>query len=540
MGETMCIGRSSEMEMLNRKSWAPAKLSMTAAVGVSAIVLAVTTALVLPSPASSATANKPAVGADANSAAKANADAALKAYSAGTRAYETGRSADAVQTLSTALSAGGLQPSQMAKALYYRGMAQKKLGKPALAISDLTSAIWLKGGLSDTDRANAIQARQQAHKEAGLGDVAPPVPEHQQAAAAPAPAAIASPIVAAAPAPVVASAPVPNITPPLTAAPVAAPAPVIAAADSSPVPDAASILAGSVVTTSSIPPAKMVETKPWMSPDVAPSTPTAVAAPTQPVEVAAAIPQTIAIPEKRMEAPDEAEAAVPISIAAASVGSAPVAAAPSNTPSLSAVESGEAAVPQGASPLANAGQAVTGFFGNIGKSIGLMFNNGDSATSDAGAQATQSASAQVATSSTGPSGGIGGAAVASQPQSSSWDSSTITAAGAQPAKPAAKKLAAAKPAPAAVSPKKLAAAAAPGNFKLQVAAVRSREEAERISAGVSAVPAVQGTRAAIDEANISGMGTYYRVRLGPYSDAAEPGKLCNALKPQGYDCMVVQ
>jgi cell division protein FtsN len=43
----------------------------------------------------------------------------------------------------------------------------------------------------------------------------------------------------------------------------------------------------------------------------------------------------------------------------------------------------------------------------------------------------------------------------------------------------------------------------------------------------------------IDEAVIGSMGTFYRVRLGPYADAAEPGQLCKTLKPQGFDCLVV-
>ncbi len=61
----------------------------------------------------------------------------------------------------------------MAKALYYRGTAYRKQGKPAQAISDLTTAAWLKGGLSDSDRAQAMEQRQLAYSEAGLGSQAP-------------------------------------------------------------------------------------------------------------------------------------------------------------------------------------------------------------------------------------------------------------------------------------------------------------------------------------------------------------------------------
>ena len=38
---------------------------------------------------------------------------------------------------------------------------------------------------------------------------------------------------------------------------------------------------------------------------------------------------------------------------------------------------------------------------------------------------------------------------------------------------------------------------------------------------------------------IGSMGTFYRVRLGPYASAGEPETLCNALRSDGFDCLVV-
>ena len=83
--------------------------------------------------------------------------------------------------------------------------------------------------------------------------------------------------------------------------------------------------------------------------------------------------------------------------------------------------------------------------------------------------------------------------------------------------------------------------AASGTIRLQVAAVRSRAEAEQVSAKLLATPVVQSAAATpvIDEAVLGSLGTFYRVRLGPFANAAEPNKLCAALKPQGYDCLVV-
>ena len=60
--------------------------------------------------------------------------------------------------------------------LYYRGLVFRKLGKPGFAVSDLTSALWLKNGLSEAERADAIKVRALAYNEAGISDV-PPVPQ---------------------------------------------------------------------------------------------------------------------------------------------------------------------------------------------------------------------------------------------------------------------------------------------------------------------------------------------------------------------------
>src|SRR5262249_11908352 len=82
---------------------------------------------------------------------------------------EAGKTEQAVQALSATLAAGNLPPSVMAKALLLRGTAYRQQKKPAQAISDFTSALWLKGGLSETDRADGLRQRAAAYQEAGLG-----------------------------------------------------------------------------------------------------------------------------------------------------------------------------------------------------------------------------------------------------------------------------------------------------------------------------------------------------------------------------------
>ena len=72
-------------------------------------------------------------------------------------------------------------------------------------------------------------------------------------------------------------------------------------------------------------------------------------------------------------------------------------------------------------------------------------------------------------------------------------------------------------------------------------AVRSRSEAEALAGLLVGRHAEQlgGRKPEVDEAVIGSMGTFYRVRLGPYASAGEPETLCNALRSDGFDCLVV-
>ncbi len=80
-----------------------------------------------------------------------------------------------------------------------------------------------------------------------------------------------------------------------------------------------------------------------------------------------------------------------------------------------------------------------------------------------------------------------------------------------------------------------------GKFRLQVAAVRSRSEADALAASLVAKHGSElGARQPeISEAVLGSMGTFYRVRVGPYADAKEPQQLCGGLRSSGFDCLVV-
>ncbi len=104
-----------------------------------------------------------------------------QAFDGGIKAYGAGKYEEALRAFEAAMR-GGLPGEQMPRALYYRGLTFRKLGKPGFAISDLTSALWLKGGLSEAERADAVKARALAYNESGVDSV-PAVPQSSYAQA---------------------------------------------------------------------------------------------------------------------------------------------------------------------------------------------------------------------------------------------------------------------------------------------------------------------------------------------------------------------
>jgi len=160
-----------------------------AATGAAAPVLAQQPAGSQPAPAKAESKAPPKTAPRKKDEAKQKLDptSAQNEVEAGINALGQGRAEAAVQSLSNALAAASLPQAQTARALYYRGVAYRRTAKPAQAISDLTSALWIKGGLSDEQRADALQQRSAAYREAGLPDQAePPGLKASQAAAKPA------------------------------------------------------------------------------------------------------------------------------------------------------------------------------------------------------------------------------------------------------------------------------------------------------------------------------------------------------------------
>jgi SPOR domain len=410
---------------------------------------------------------KPKPAAAAPGAPPSEADQKLKdaavvrqSYESGIKSYSSGKFQPAVDELSSALRGGGLASPEMAKALYVRGLAYKKLSKPGLAISDLTSALWLKNGLGEADQKSAMAERAEAYRLAGLGDgntgadnvsIADPNPTPAGAKVAPPPAAA------------IAAVPAPPAVKPKAAAPM-----VVAAGpgeitrqspDSESAKDAANArrLASAPVETSGF--------------------------------QAAAAGSLITQP-----APTATQVAS-VETGAAAVAPTPSIAPPSPAPVLSAapIEGTPSSEPAGSK------SGVSGFFSNL-------FGGAGSPPSPA------PAAKPVTTASTTPSSAI----------SALSDPTSVGSAK--------------KPAPSAPP-----VAMPAGKYKLHIAAVRSRAEAEALAQKLASQQgaALKSRTPVVDEAVIGSMGTFYRVRVGSFANAEEPRGVCNTLRSGGFDCLVV-
>jgi cell division septation protein DedD len=111
-------------------------------------------------------------------------------------------------------------------------------------------------------------------------------------------------------------------------------------------------------------------------------------------------------------------------------------------------------------------------------------------------------------------------------------------AAVKPPKPAPTQPVAAAPptaaAPAAVAP------AAGGAFKVQLAALRSQDDANAAWAKLQKTyPELAALHVTVVQVNIPDKGIYFRVQAGPFADGASAGQLCDQLKAKQQGCIVV-
>lgn len=420
-------------------------------------------------PAQSGAAAKPVTKKQAEKQApKADPAAAQGEVENGVNALGQGRADAAVASLTSALSAGSLPQNQTARALYYRGVAYRRQAKPAQAISDLTNALWIKGGLTEEQRQDALQQRSGAYREAGLPDQSDP--GGQRAASTAKGGSQAAPFAAVAPpapsgssttmsasgggffgslfgsspptpqpaAPAVASAPATTAS----VAPRVATAPPAAAR-----PATAQVASGQPTAQIDKPATRMV---PVMNP-------------------VSSLPQgfqEIAEPARMVEVSTTARAGQPDPATAAAAAPVPE---PSSKAASRAGAKEAAKAPAKAAP---AGQAQV--------------------TQQAAALAPQS----VAPAPAGRT--VGGGLV---------------------------------PAPRAGAV----------GVRIQVAAVRTAEEAQVLSAKVQGQFARElgGRAPVVDQVSAGNFGNFYRVQVGPFAATRETEELCEKLKTGGLDCRIV-
>jgi hypothetical protein len=397
---------------------------------------------------------KPATSKPAAKAAKADPAIAQGEAEAGISALGQGRLDAAVASLTKALSAGSLPSSQTARVLYYRGVAHRRQNKPALAISDLTNALWIKSGLTEQQRADALQQRSGAYREAGLPDQADPASARQAMKAKAG----------------------------SSTAPFAAVAPPAPAGSSTTLSSAggffSSLFGGGAASTAPAEPAAREAT---------------AAAATAPPRTTASIP------------------------AGASV-------VPSAAPAASATETARPAT-----------RAVP-IYSSVDRSLPTGFQ-------DMGASVRHvevSTSARAGQSEAAAQGRV----------SNSWEDVTKVKQAARPAAPAGTRSAAAPTmaaaAPVATAPvvaagQQVGTASPRGGVIVQVAAVRSVQEAQGVSEKLRAQFAreLAGRAPVVDQVTAGDFGTFYRVQVGPFASARETEGLCAKLKSGGLDCRVV-
>jgi cell division protein FtsN len=79
-------------------------------------------------------------------------------------------------------------------------------------------------------------------------------------------------------------------------------------------------------------------------------------------------------------------------------------------------------------------------------------------------------------------------------------------------------------------------------YVVQVSSQRSREQAEAAFADLQQryASVLGGLSSSVQEAEVEGKGTYYRVRVGPWATRDEAITVCETLKGAGGACFVTQ
>ena len=217
---------------------------------------------------------------------------------------------------------------------------------------------------------------------------------------------------------------------------------------------------------------------------------------------------------------------------------------PTPAPAGSASLATAAVAPRPASgSTATPAQAPSGSGNGVGQFFSNMFGGGaKSQPAPVAAPVAAPADPAISSWSSATTSAIPDAKPAAKAATGAKTAATKTASAAGTAGPASSNPSGnptGNPAGTAQAPN--GAGAGVGKFRLQLAAVRSREEAQSTAERVKKDYAGQiGDQPyEINEAVFGNMGTFYRVRFGPYAEAAAPQAVCSALRGKGTDCMII-
>jgi cell division septation protein DedD len=80
-----------------------------------------------------------------------------------------------------------------------------------------------------------------------------------------------------------------------------------------------------------------------------------------------------------------------------------------------------------------------------------------------------------------------------------------------------------------------------GRFRIQLGMVRTQDEAQALATKVKREhgAALAAREPEIDQAVVGNMGSFYRVRVGPFATQHDGQAACAKLKGSGVDCLVV-
>ena len=85
-----------------------------------------------------------------------------------------------------------------------------------------------------------------------------------------------------------------------------------------------------------------------------------------------------------------------------------------------------------------------------------------------------------------------------------------------------------------------AAATAVGKYRVQLATVRTQQEAVALAAKAKrSLGALAAREPEIDHAVLGNMGSFYRVLVGPFATVQETQAVCAKAKGTGFDCLTV-